>query len=308
MDIKLKGCLYGAAAASTYGMNPLFAVTLYGDGMNPDSVLLFRYMFALPILALMIKMRGHDFRLTMKEAVSLFIVGMLVATSSLTLYMSYNYMPAGIASTMLFVYPVIVAVLMTVFFGEKVKLLTVLCIALAVGGIAMLYKGDGATTLNPIGCIIVLCSSLSYALYIVLINRDIYKHIPTLKLTFYTLLFGATLFMTRILLGSEQLVCPPADRWDMWFNILCMAIFPTVLSFVWTTMAIQYVGATPTAILGALEPVTAVVLGILCLGETLTARETVGLLMILVAVCIVIGGKSITDRLLRIRKLFPKKR
>lgn len=209
MDIKLKGCLYGAAAASTYGMNPLFAVTLYGDGMNPDSVLLFRYMFALPILALMIKMRGHDFRLTMKEAVSLFIVGMLVATSSLTLYMSYNYMPAGIASTMLFVYPVIVAVLMTVFFGERVKLLTVLCIALAVGGIAMLYKGDGATTLNPIGCIIVLCSSLSYALYIVLINRDIYKYIPTLKLTFYTLLFGTTLFMARILLGSEQLVCPP---------------------------------------------------------------------------------------------------
>lgn len=306
MDIKLKGCLYGAFAAMTYGMNPLFAVTLYKDGMNPDSVLLFRYLFALPILAAMIKMRGHDFRLSKKEAFSLFIVGMLVATSSLTLYMSYNYLSAGIASTMLFVYPVIVAVLMTIF-GEKLKLITAFCIALAVGGIAMLYKSDGTTTLNPVGCIIVLCSSLSYALYIVLINRDIYKHIPTLKLTFYTLLFGATLFMARILLGLEQLVCPPTDRWDMWLNILCMAIFPTVLSFVWTTMAIQYVGATPTAILGALEPVTAVVLGILCLGETLTARETIGLFMILVAVCIVIGGKSITDRLLRIRKLFPKK-
>jgi len=306
MDIKLKGCLYGAAAASTYGMNPLFAVTLYGDGMNPDSVLLFRYMFALPILALMIKMRGHDFRLSMKEAFSLFIVGMLVAMSSLTLYMSYNYLSAGIASTMLFVYPVIVAVLMTVFFGEKVKLITVLCIALAVGGIAMLYKGDGATTLNPIGCIIVLCSSLTYAIYIVAINRDVYKHIPTLKLTFYTLLFGAGLFAARIACGST-LVCPPAERWDMWLNIVCMAIFPTVLSFVWTTMAIQYVGATPTAILGALEPVTAVVLGILFLGESLTGRETIGLVMILVSVCIVIGGNSITDRLLRIRNLFPKK-
>lgn len=99
MDIKLKGCLYGAVAAMTYGMNPLFAVTLYNDGMNPDSVLLFRYLFALPVLAVMIKMRGHDFSLTLKETISLFIVGMLVATSSLTLYVSYKYLSAGIAST-----------------------------------------------------------------------------------------------------------------------------------------------------------------------------------------------------------------
>ncbi|MCR5246225.1 MAG: DMT family transporter [Paludibacteraceae bacterium] len=305
MDIKLKGCLYGAVAAMTYGMNPLFAVTLYNDGMNPDSVLLFRYLFALPVLAVMIKMRGHDFRLTLKETISLFIVGMLVATSSLTLYVSYKYLSAGIASTILFVYPVIVAVLMVMFFGEKLRLLTVICIALAVGGIAMLYKSDGTTTLNPIGCIIVLGSSLTYAIYIVAVGRDSYKKIPTLKLTFYTLLFGALLYVVRIVFFSE-FVCPPIDRWDMWLNIACMAIFPTVLSFVWTTMAIQYVGATPTAILGALEPVTAVVLGITFLGESLSFRETIGLVMILMAVCIVIGGKSITDRLLRIRKLFPR--
>lgn len=305
MDIKLKGCLYGAVAAMTYGMNPLFAVTLYNDGMNPDSVLLFRYLFALPVLAVMIKMRGHDFRLTLKETISLFIVGMLVATSSLTLYVSYKYLSAGIASTILFVYPVIVAVLMVMFFGEKLRLLTVICIALAVGGIAMLYKSDGTTTLNPIGCILVLGSSLTYAIYIVAVGRDSYKQIPTLKLTFYTLLFGGLLYVVRILCFSE-FVCPPIDRLDMWLNIACMAIFPTVLSFVWTTMAIQYVGATPTAILGALEPVTAVVLGITFLGESLSFRETIGLIMILVAVCIVIGGKSITDRLLRIRKLFPR--
>ena len=206
---------------------------------------------------------------------------------------------------MLFVYPVIVAVLMVLFFGEKLRLQTVVCIALAVGGIAMLYKPDGTTTLNPIGCIIVLGSSLTYAIYIVAVGRDSYKKIPTLKLTFYTLLFGALLYVVRILCFSE-FVCPPIDRWEMWLNIACMAIFPTVLSFVWTTMAIQYVGATPTAILGALEPVTAVVLGITFLGESLSFRVTIGLVMILVAVCIVIGGKNITDRLLRIRKLFPR--
>ena len=253
----------------------------------------------------MIKMRGHDFRLTLKETISLFIVGMLVATSSLTLYVSYKYLSAGIASTMLFVYPVIVAVLMVLFFGEKLRLDTIICIALAVGGIVMLYKTDGTDTLSMVGCVIVLCSSLTYAIYIVAVGRDVCKRIPTLKLTFYTLLFGAGLYMVRV--GCcTTLVCPPIERWDMWLNIICMVIFPTVLSFVWTTMAIQYVGATPTAILGALEPVTAVVLDITFLGESLSFRVTIGLIMILVAVCIVIGGKNITDRLLRIRKLFPR--
>ena len=305
MDTKLKGCLYGSVAAMTYGMNPLFAVNLYKGGMNPDSVLLFRYLLALPILALMIKMRGHDFRLTGKETLFLFMVGILVAVSSLTLYMSYNYLSAGIASTMLFIYPVNVAVLMVLFFGEKLRLHIIVCIALAMGGIAMLYKTDGTDTLNTVGCIIVLCSSLTYAIYIVAVGRDVCKRIPTLKLTFYTLLFGAGLYAVRVECCTT-LVCPPIERWDMWLNIICMVIFPTVLSFVWTTMAVQYVGATPTAILGALEPVTAVVLGILFLGESLSFRETVGLVMILVAVCIVIGGKNIADRLLRIRKMFPR--
>lgn len=305
MDTKLKGCLYGSVAAMTYGMNPLFAFNLYKGGMNPDSVLLFRYLLALPILALMIKMRGNDFRLTGKETLFLFMVGILVAVSSLTLYMSYNYLSAGIASTMLFIYPVNVAVLMVLFFGEKLRLHIIFCIALAMGGIAMLYKTDGTDTLSTVGCIIVLCSSLTYAIYIVAVGRDVCKRIPTLKLTFYTLLFGAGLYAVRVEYCTT-LVCPPIERWDMWLNIICMVIFPTVLSFVWTTMAVQYVGATPTAILGALEPVTAVVLGILFLGESLSFRETVGLVMILVAVCIVIGGKNIADRLLRIRKMFPR--
>ncbi len=116
MNVKAKGYVLGGIAAATYGMNPLFALPLYEAGMNPDSVLFFRYLFAIPVLGAMIKLRGRDFKLKRKEIFPLIIVGLLVALSSLTLFQSYNYMAAGIASTLLFVYPIMVALIMAFLF------------------------------------------------------------------------------------------------------------------------------------------------------------------------------------------------
>ena len=124
MNAKTKGYILGAVAAATYGMNPLFALPLYENGMDTDSVLLFRYLFALPLLGVMLKARGRDFRLQRREILPLIVLGLLVAVSSLTLFQSYHYMDAGIASTLLFVYPILVALIMAVAFKEKVTLQT----------------------------------------------------------------------------------------------------------------------------------------------------------------------------------------
>ena len=79
MNVKAKGYVLGVIAAATYGMNPLFALPLYEAGMNPDSVLFFRYLFAIPVLGAMIKLRGRDFKLKRKEILPLIIMGLLVA-------------------------------------------------------------------------------------------------------------------------------------------------------------------------------------------------------------------------------------
>ena len=119
MNTKVKGYFLGAIAAATYGTNPLFALPLYKDGMDPDSVLFFRYLFAIPILGMMIKGRGRSFKIEHKAAVPLIVMGLLVAFSSLALFQSYNYMEVGIASTLLFVYPIMVALIMALVFKEK---------------------------------------------------------------------------------------------------------------------------------------------------------------------------------------------
>lgn len=303
MNAKAKGYLLGAIAAASYGMNPLFALPLYEAGMDPDSVLFFRYLFAMPILGIMIKARGRSFKLHRQEVVPLIVMGLLVALSSLTLFQSYNYMEAGIASTILFVYPIMVALIMAFVFKEKLKLQTMLCILLALAGIGLLYKGGDGATLNLVGMALVMVSALSYAVYIVGVNQSTLKNTATVKLTFYVLLFGLSLFLVRVDFGGSLHI---ADRWYLWGNLLALAVFPTAISFLCTTRAVQYIGSTPTAILGALEPVTAVFFGVVVFGESLSPRLVGGILMIILAVTFIIAGGNLTTYLVRFRKLFPK--
>ena len=303
MNAKAKGYILGSIAAASYGMNPLFALPLYKAGMDPDSVLFFRYLFAIPLLGIMIKARGRSFKIQRKDTFPLIIMGLLVALSSLTLFLSYNYMAAGIASTLLFVYPIMVALIMAMVFKEKLALQTIVCMLLALGGIGLLYKSEDGSTLSLIGTLLVFASSLSYAIYIVGINQTSLKNVATLKVTFYVLLFGLSLFVARLLYSG---VLNTPDQWYLWANLLALAVFPTAISFLCTTGAIQYIGSTPTAILGALEPVTAIFFGIAVFGESLTVRESFGLVMIIVAVTFVIAGGNITSQLVRFRKLFPR--
>ncbi len=303
MNNKVKGYILGTVAAATYGMNPLFALPLYAGGMDADSVLFFRYLFAIPILGAMIKMRGRSFAIQPRPALALVAMGIMMAFSSLFLFQSYNYMDAGIASSLLFVYPVMVAVMMTCVFHERLTIITILCMALALGGIGLLYNGENGVTLSLTGTIMVFLSALTYAVYIVFINRSRLNSLPTVKVTFYVLLFGWVVFAIR-LIASGTIALPA--QWYLWGNLVALAIFPTAISLLCTTRAIQYIGSTPTAILGALEPVTAVIIGITVFGEKLTPRSATGIVLIIVAVTLVVAGGSVGKLLMRLRKLFPR--
>ena len=287
---KTRGYVLGAVAAASYGLNPLFALPLYGAGLGPDSVLFYRYLLAVVMLGSLMIFRRQSFALTRRDILPLAVMGLLFSFSSLCLFASYNYMDAGIASTILFLYPVMVAVIMSACFGERVTASTVLSILLALGGIALLYKGGDGATLSLAGVALVFLSSLCYAVYIVGVNRSSLRDLSTEKLTFYSLLFGLSVYLVR-LRGVAGLQMIPSPL--LWINAVSLALFPTIVSLVTMAGAIRRIGSTPTAILGALEPVTALFFGVLVFGERLTPRILTGVALILAAVTLIIAGKSL---------------
>ena len=303
--VKLKGYLFAALAAAAYGTNPAFAIPLYEMGMNPNSVLLFRYVIGIPFLALLMAIRKINFTLQKDKVVPVFIIGVLMSLSSLALFESYNYMNSGVASTLLFVYPIMVAVIMTIFFKEHFTASLVVCFLCMIGGLVLLAQPEGDSGLSGRGFLLVMASALTYAIYIVAVNTSkAISRIPTTKLLFYVLIFGSLVYLLKIA-GGYDLTLP--ERGIGWCNLTALAIIPTVLSLACTSAAIHIIGSTPTAIFGALEPVTAVILSVVFLKQSITPQEIIGGLLIVVATTIVVASNSVNKIILRVRKMFPRR-
>lgn len=299
----VQGYIYAIIAAATYGMNPLFALPLYADGMDAISVLFWRYLFAVPMLFILAKIRGRSLKMEKREFFPLIGMGIIFMLSSISLFGSYLYMDSGIASTLLFIYPVMVAMLMWILFKERLNRQTSICMAITLLGIWMLFKNESGATLSLIGILLVMASSLSYSIYIVAINNSFLKDIPTVKVTMYALLAGLVA-LGGILLFKGEIHSP--TKWYLWGDIFAFALLPTVLSLLCTTAAIQRIGPTKTALLGAMEPVTAIFFGVTIFGESISARESVGIVLIIVAVSMVVAGGVVSANLVKFKKLFPK--
>ena len=308
MDAKLRGTVCGIAAAVFYGTNPLGAMNLYADGISTNSTLFYRFGIAVIILGVMMAVQRKSFALTRRELATLAILGVFMSTSSTTLYFSFNFMDVGIASTLLFVYPVMVAVIMATFFHEKVTAATVIAILLSLAGIALLNQTGDGTSLCLWGVMLVMLSSLTYAIYIVVVNKSSLR-MSSVKLTFYVLLFGLfTIYGYTLAMGETvQLLVTPKQ----WLYATQLALMPTVLSLVLMVIAVHDIGSTPTAIMGAIEPITAVAIGVIVFGENFTPRLAIGIVLILTAVLLIIGGKEmsphkITLAISRVGKRFAK--
>ena len=290
MRRRAAGFLNGSIAAASYGTNPLFALPLYAGGIGVNSVLFYRYFFAVLIYGLWLKfVKKTSFKITLKEFFPLFFLGIFFSLSSLTLFIAFQYIEAGIACTILFIYPVMVAILMAVFFKEKITRTVVGAICLTTSGIILLYKGNPGMDLNIHGILIVLSSALLYALYIIGVkNIKAIKHIKSDKLCFYVMLFGLLVYVVNLKFCTELQII---DKPFLWLCALALSIFPTIISIETINIAIKLIGSTTTAILGALEPLTAIFFGVLLFHEHLTPRICLGVFMVLAGVILIVTRK-----------------
>lgn len=284
------GYLSAVLAAVFYGTNPLGTLPLYADGVSAGNVLFYRYGISVVIFAIWMLARGESPKIKYGYAIKLAVLGAMFAMSSLTLYESFHYMNAGVASTILFSYPIMTALIMVMFFHERVNWRTTIAIVLAISGIALLYHGgDNGEKLSITGVLLVLFSSLLYALYIVYVKQFKIMGMSAVKFTAWIIFFGWITVMIFLLVSGDK---PHLLRGTEWIWGIQLALLPTVLSLFFINIAIQNIGSTPTAIMGALEPLTAVVISCSLFGEVFTFRLAIGIVLILSAVILIILRKK----------------
>lgn len=277
----------GIITGITYGLNPLFAVPLMKNGAATESILFFRYFFAVLLLGLFLMLRKQSFKVSGKQIGVLFVLGLLYTSSSVFLFEAYEYIASGLATTLVFLYPVLVAIIM-VFLKVVPSWPVWLAIAATFGGVLIMTQSDGTQTINPIGVLLSIASALVYALFIVIINRSkIIAGISNTLLTFYALTVGAIVFVGKII-SSDTAITAGITTGTDWLNLLGLALLPTIVSTATLAIASRNIGATKASVLGVFEPITAIIVGTLMFGEPLTTNIIVGISIAMVAVTFMI--------------------
>ena len=284
---RLIGYVAGIMAGVSYGTNPLFGKALMESGVPVMVMLFFRYGFAAVILALWMLLKKESFRASRRGIGHLVLLGLLFAGSSITLFSSYEYIPSGLATTLVYLYPVFVALIM-VFLRIYPSWQTWLSILATFGGILLLSAPSGNVQIRLTGVLLAIGSALCYSFYLVIVNRSKrIRNVSEHTLTLYSLLTGALLFaMIRTFQGGSML--EGIDTVADWGNLLGLAIVPTMISLLTLAMSSRYIGPTKTAVLGVFEPLTAILIGTLLFGEPLTLKMACGIAICVAAVIFMI--------------------
>ena len=294
MDTKnvVWGYVAGIITGVTYGLNPLFAKPLLSMGVSVDTMLACRYLIAVFILGVWLVFRKESLKVNKAQMWRLCILGFLFAMSSMLLFLSYNYIPAGLATTIVFLYPVIVALIM-VLLKVYPTWQVWLSILMTFVGVVILSRPSGNMTLNITGLSLAAGSAIAYALYLIVVNRSRrLRTVTSLVLTFYALLLGSVVFLIHSAISGGEFMAG-LDGWYCWMNLICLAVFPTLVSLLTLAMATRIIGPTRTSVLGVFEPVTAIAVGTIFFGESLTLNIIIGVIITLVAVTfMVMTGKK----------------
>ena len=277
----------GIITGIAYGLNPLFAMPLMNEGASTESILLFRYSIAVILLGAFLLLKRETFKINLRQAFVLLSLGLLFTASSILLFESYKYIASGLATTLSFLFPVFVAIIM-VFLKVVPSIPVWLAIAATFAGVVIMSAGDGTQTVSALGVFLASASAFAYALFIVVINRS--KSISTISdslLTFYALLVGAVVFSVMSLTSDSELLTG-LDSTMAWVNLVGLAVIPTIVSMATLAVSTRNIGATKTSVLGVFEPITAILVGTLVFGEAFTSNIVIGISISVIAVLFMI--------------------
>lgn len=278
---RAQGYTAAIVSAFTFGLIPLFSVPVLAHGMSASTVLMYRFLFATVAMGLYAAARRIRLALSLRRLGSLLVLSLLYFITAQLLLSAYEYISSGMATVLHFTYPIFVALLMRVFFRVRLSKRGTAAIMAAVAGVSLVSGVTSPETVNPEGPVLVITSGFTYAVYIILVRKSGLEGMGHEALTFYILLITASFLTLYSLLGRQATL--PAEPVD-WVRLALLGLLSTAVSNITLVQAIDRIGSTPTAVMGAIEPLTAVMTGVAAFGEELTPIRMLGIGMILAAV------------------------
>ena len=290
MNSKVKGIGATLLSAIYFGFVPLLMKTVYAGGGNSFTAAFLRFAFSIPVLFVVLKIKGVDLRITREELKHFFIITAFgYAGTTLLVFTAYNYIPTGMTTTIHFLYPTFTVAGLMIFYREKIKASKIFCVILCLIGIIMFYNG-GEGHASLIGILLALCSSMTYAFYTIFLGKsEALRDIEPMKRLFYMHIIGAMIMLAIGLISGNLNFHMTPLSWSV------MALTANLTAFVGALLyqiGVKYIGAESTAMLSTFEPITSVIVGILVYGEPMTLRIFIGCAAIIASTLIIARTES----------------
>lgn len=292
--IALNGIFYASISSASFGFSPLFSLALIAAGLSNLDVLSYRWSVAAIVLVIYALSKKKSLRLnSFDEVWKIILLSALRAITSITLLIGYANIASGIASTINFMYPVVVTLCMMIFFGEQKSWINIGAIGLSLLGVYLMASGDGLRVEGgdtALGLTCSLISALSFAAYYIVMKRAKADKIEVVKLTTWIMLMSAIYFIAANFIFDGKITIVTEAK--LWISILGLGLWATMVSNFTGVKAVRRIGPTLTSIMGALQPLTAVILGVAFLDEHLSVMTVIGIGLIMAAVMIIVQHQS----------------
>ena len=289
--IRLNGIFYAIISSSSFGFSPLFSLGLLAAGLSNFDVLSYRWAVAAIILIIYAAVKGKSLKIsTFDELWKVILLSLLRSVTSITLLLGYANVASGIASTINYMYPMVVALCMMLFFRERKSAVNIISILIAIFGVYLLASGDGLKVEGgntTLGLICSIISAFSFAAYYILMKQTKADKIEVVKFTTWIMLLSAVYFIICGFIFDGKITIVSDIR--LWGYIAGLGLWSTMVSNFTGVKAVRRIGPTMTSILGALQPLTAVILGVLFLNEHLGMRTIIGICIIMVTVSFIVA-------------------
>lgn len=282
---KISGIIYAVLSAVAFGFMPIFVKIAYNGGANTITVTFLRFFISTIILLLYFLFSKTNFKIPKQQLIRVGVLGIMgYATTSLTLFLSYNYISVGLATIIHFVYPVIVTLLACTIYKEKLTLYKVLALAFSILGVYVLI-GFSSLKLSLLGIVLAIGSGIFYSIYILDIGYSCLKEVDSIILTFYLCLFSS-LGMFVYGLFTKQLNFSFSSYG--YISVTGLSIICTITAIMLFNKAVKIVGSSNTSVLSTLEPITSIVLSAIIFHEAITLTTIIGSVLIIASVYLVL--------------------
>lgn len=246
------------------------------------TVVFYRSLFVIPMLAVIMKARGISFTISVRDLRNTGIIAVFGSgLTTILLFSSYAYIDVGCATTLHFLYPVFVSLLCFAVYHERLGRRKLLALGMAFVGALCFFDLTNAGSIT--GLIMAASSALTYAFYMVQLEKTRLSHQNAYKISFYLAIFILLeTLVYHLLFSSIQFILP----WNAYLLILLLSLVSSFLAVVLLQKGIQKLGSSTASLFCLFEPITSVICGVFFLQEALTPAKTAGCLIILTALII----------------------